>query len=105
MTYNKYNAKRVKIDNIWFASMHEASRYQELMLLQRAGQIQDLELQVPFAIVVNGKKICKYLADFRYFDVASGKVVTEDAKGYANQLYKLKKKLVEAMYDVQIVEV
>lgn len=105
MRQNKYNAKKVKLDNITFASMHEAARYQELMLMQRAGQIQDLKLQVPFLIVVNGKKICKYLADFQYTDVTSGKVVTEDAKGYRNRLYVLKKKLVEALYAIEIVEV
>jgi hypothetical protein len=102
---NKYNAKRVKIDNIWFASMHEGKRYQELMLLQRAGQIQDLQLQVPFVITVNGKKICKYLADFQYIDTSTGKTVIEDAKGYRNNLYVLKKKLVEAQYEIKIVEV
>lgn len=105
MRQNKYNAKRVQIDNIWFASLHEGKRYQELMLLLRAGQIKDLELQVPFTITVNGKKICKYLADFQYTDVATGKVVTEDAKGYATKEYRIKKMLVEALFDVKIVEV
>lgn len=102
---SKYNAKRVQIDNIWFASIREGNRYLELQLMLRAGQIQDLKLQVPFTITVNGKKICKYLADFQYTDVATGKVVTEDSKGYATKEYRIKKKLVEAMFDVKIVEV
>lgn len=105
MRHNKYNAVKTTINSITFDSKHEASRYQELLLLQRAGQIQDLQLQVPFTIIVNGKKICKYIADFQYVDVSSGKVVTEDAKGMATQVYKLKRKLVEALYDVKIVEV
>ena len=104
---NKYNAVKTTINGITFDSKHEASRYQELLLLQRAGIIKNLELQVPFAIIVNGKKICKYIADFQYVDVSSGKVVTEDAKSPATRTptYQIKKKLVAAIYGVQIVEV
>jgi hypothetical protein len=105
MRNNKYNAVKTTINGITFDSKREASRYQELMLLQRAGQIQDLALQVPFAITVNGKKICKYIADFQYVDVSTGKTVTEDSKGYRNQVYIIKRKLVEALYNVKIVEV
>jgi enolase len=105
MRNNKYNAVKTTINGIVFDSKREASRYQELLLLQRAGQIQDLKIQVPFAIVINGKKICKYIADFQYVDMATGKTVTEDSKGMATQVYKLKKRLVEALYNVKIVEV
>lgn len=102
---NKYNAVKTTIDGIVFDSKREALRYQELLLLQRAGQIRDLALQVPFAIIVNDKKICKYIADFQYVDSSTGKVVTEDAKGYPTPVYKLKRQLVEAIYNVKIVEV
>ena len=104
---NKYNAVKTTINGIVFDSKREAARYQELLLLQRAGQIRDLALQVPFAIIVNDKKICKYIADFQYIDVASGKTVTEDAKSPPTRTptYRLKKKLVAAIYGVQIVEV
>lgn len=105
MRQNKYNAQKTTINGIVFDSKREAGRYQELLLLQRAGQIRDLALQVPFAIVVNEKKICKYIADFQYVDVASGKTITEDSKGFRNQVYVLKKKLVSAIYGIEIVEV
>ena len=102
---NKYNAVKTTINGITFDSKRESIRYQELLLLQRAGQIRDLALQVPFAIVVNGKKICKYIADFQYVDVATGKTVVEDSKGVRTQTYVLKRKLVEAIYAIKIVEV
>jgi hypothetical protein len=102
---NKYNAVKTTINGITFDSKREASRYQELLLLQRAGQIQDLQLQVPFPVVVNGKKICKYLADFQYVDISTGKTVVEDSKGCRTQTYVLKRKLVSAIYGIEIVEV
>ena len=102
---NKYNAVKTTINGITFDSKRESIRYQELILLQRAGQIRDLTLQVPFTIIVNGKKICKYIADFQYVDVASGKTIVEDSKGVRTQTYVLKRKLVEAIYAIKIVEV
>ena len=41
----KYHNKKVTIDGITFDSKKEARRYQELKLLERAGEIQNLELQ------------------------------------------------------------
>ena len=107
MRQNKYNAQKTTINGIVFDSKREASRYQELLLLQRAGQIKDLALQVPFAILVNGKKICKYIADFQYVDTSTGKVVVEDSKSPPTRTptYQIKKKLVAAIYGIDIVEV
>lgn len=105
MMTNKYHAVKTTVGGITFDSKREAARYQELLLLQRAGLIRDLALQVPFAITVNGKKICTYIADFQYVDMTTGKTVTEDSKGVRTQTYVIKRKLVEALYDVKIVEV
>ena len=101
---NKYNATRVAIDGITFHSRAEAARYSELHLMAKAGTIKDLRLQVPYKIVVNGKNICTYRADFVYKN-ASGKEVVEDVKGYRTDVYRLKKKLVEAIYGIDIVEI
>ena len=46
--YNKYNARKVAVDGIAFDSVREARRYKELKLMQQAGKISDLRLQVPF---------------------------------------------------------
>lgn len=102
---NKYGAVKTSIDNIVFDSKREAARYQELLLLQRGKAIRDLNLQVPFPVIVNGKKICVYIADFQYIDVVTNQIVTEDVKGVRTPVYRIKSKLVEALYGVKIVEV
>jgi hypothetical protein len=102
---NKYHAKKTTIDNITFDSIRESQRYNELKMLLRANKIAHLELQVPFQVTINGKKICKYLADFQYVDLETGKVVIEDTKGFRTQVYRLKKRLVEAQYGITITEV
>lgn len=105
----KYGAKRVVVDGIAFQSKREASRYRQLLLLVRAGEIDDLRLQVPFAITVVNletgeiRVVSKYLADFVYR--RQGVQVIEDVKGMKTETYKLKKKLVEAIHGVRITEV
>lgn len=93
---SKYRNIRTEIDGIRFDSRAEAVRYQELKLLEKAGKIRQLELQPKFVCYVNGEKVCTYRADFAYF-TDLGRVV-EDVKGVRTPVYKLKKKLVEALY-------
>ena len=93
---SKYRAVKTEVDGITFDSKREAARYMELVLLERAGEISHLELQPKYDCVVNGHNSCTYKADFRYFD-ANGSVV-EDVKGMKTPVYRLKKKLVEALY-------
>jgi len=100
---NKYNAKPVTIDNIWFASQKEGKRYSELKLLLKAGEISNLELQPKFAIEINEIPVFDYFADFSYLE--NGRAIIEDAKGVRTALYKLKKKCVEAYYRIVITEV
>jgi hypothetical protein len=92
------------VDGIKFQSLLEAGRYMELRLLERAGEIVGLELQPKYNIQVNGQHICQYRADFRYKD-RNGKVVVEDAKGYMTPMYSVKKKLLKAVYGIEIVEI
>lgn len=93
---SKYSAIRTEVDGITFASKREAARYQELKLLQRGGMISNLELQPVFPIIINGVRCGKYIADFAYFDGAAR--ITEDVKGMKTPVYRLKKKIVEALY-------
>lgn len=101
----KYNAKRTEVDGIVFASKKESVRYGELKLMVRLKIIRDLELQPKFLCEVNGQKICTYIADFAYFDVPTKQVVYEDVKGMKTAMYRLKKKLVKALFKVEIKEV
>lgn len=105
MKQHKYRARRTEVDGHMFPSKREAERYATLALLQRAGEIKDLELQPEFPCRVNNVLVTTYKADFSYREVASGEVVIEDSKGMRLPLYKLKRKLVEALYGITIREV
>jgi len=102
---SKYHAKKTEVHGISFDSKKEAARYQELLFLERAGHIVDLELQPRFDLVVNNQKIGFYKGDFRYKDVSTGNSVIEDVKGMKTPVYNLKRKLVKALYGIDITEV
>ncbi len=69
---NKYRNKKVQVDMYVFDSIRESQRYKELKLLERAGEISNLELQPRFLLQdsfkKNGKTYRKieYIADFSY---------------------------------------
>ena len=100
----KYRNKKVQIDRYIFDSILEAKRYRQLALLERAGKIKDLQLQVPFLLQEsfrkNGKTYRKieYIADFVYRIVANNKMVVEDTKGIKTDVFKIKQKLFEYKY-------
>ena len=99
---SKYGNKRVQIDGIWFDSILEGHRYGQLKLLRQAGEIVDFEMQVVYHLDVNGIHICDYRADFvvKYPD---GHGEVEDTKGVETPEFKLKKKLMLAIYGIKIV--
>ena len=107
---HKYNAVRTWRHGHWFSSKAEARRYTELLLLESAGEIRDIELQPTYRLMAptpDGALVstAKYIADFRYVDIPSGETVVEDVKGVRTQIYKLKKRWVEAQYGLKIVEI
>lgn len=125
---NKYhNRKVITSDGIEHDSQKEARRWCELLLLQRAGKIQDLKRQVAFELIPaqrevsnevykkgikkgqlkEGKVIEKavtYVADFVYIDMKTGKQVVEDSKGFRTPDYKIKKKLLLYIHGIRIKE-
>ena len=101
---SKYSNKKTEVDSFIFDSKKEAARYQQLRILEKAGEIADLRMQVKYHCTVNGKKVCTYIADFEY-TTPDLKVHTEDVKGYRTKEYRLKKKLVEALFNIAIEEV
>lgn len=109
-SYSKYRAVITEVDGMKFASKKEAKRYTELRLLEKAGQIEQLQLQVPFPLHAPNKNrdlLGKYVADFVYTELTGQDriVRVEDAKGFKTPLYRWKKKHVEAQYGIQIREV
>ena len=105
----KYGAVKTTVMGITFASKREAARYQQLLLMQRAGLITDLQRQVPFEIAsaqrINGRSHCarKYIADFVYGDEEGNRVV-EDAKGVRTETYRLKRHLMAERHGIHILE-
>lgn len=122
---SKYKSKKTIVDGIEFDSRKEANRYYELKLLQRAGKIQNLELQKAIELIpaqreadtigkrggiIKGKVIEKavfYRADFVYTE--NGETVVEDVKGYkgggAYAVFTIKRKLLLYKYGIKIKEI
>lgn len=110
----KYRNRKMKIENIVFDSQKEARRYFELKLLEKKGEISQLQRQVPFELIpaevgADTKKLRSivYLADFVYLtekDGVSQKHI-EDVKGVKTAVYRLKKRLMWHLYRINIEEV
>ena len=125
----KYKAKKTIFNGIEFDSRKECRRYQELLLLQRAGVIQNLRLQEKFLLIPSQfetidtgevykvgdkkgqpktKEVCiekpvMYVADFVY--TQGEKLVVEDTKGFKTKDYILKRKLMLYTHGIKIKEV
>lgn len=106
---HKYGAKATVVDNIRFASQKEARRYQELRLLEKAGEIRNLQLQPRFQLWAPGGSmdhpLGEYRGDFGYTENRHHELVIEDVKGFKTPLYKWKKKHVEAQYGITVNEI
>lgn len=129
--WSKYKSKKTVLNGIEFDSSKEAKRYQELLLLERAGKITDLKRQVAFELlpaqyeeIPTGefykrgerkgqpkmKRVCiensvVYNADFVYTE--NGKKVVEDTKSKATKTkdYIIKRKMVLYFHGIRIREV
>ena len=104
---SKYHNRKTLVDGIQFDSQKEANRYQELILMERAGLIRSIELQPRYDLIVNGHKLGFYKGDFRYEVVATSILMVEDVKSPATKtaVYCLKKKLMKALCGIEIIEV
>jgi hypothetical protein len=105
---SKYRAVPTVIDGIRFASKKEARRYSELKMLERAGSVTGLMLQVRYALTIldakrDYRRLGDYVADFVYN--LNGQHIVEDTKGFRTPLYRWKKKHFEAQYGLQIQEI
>ena len=114
---NKYQARSVRVDGILFDSQREAARYQELKLLVQADLIADLEVHPGFPLQVMAlheegppwtvHTVGMFHADFRYRNLRTDNVIVEDVKSKPTktEAYQLRKKIVEAVHGVTIVEI
>lgn len=90
---NKYHNKKVRIDGILFDSLFEASRYKQLLLEKRVGNIKSFGVHPSF-LLPGG---VRYEADFIITDNC-GKTWVEDTKGVETKDFKIKKKLWPVQY-------
>lgn len=97
-------ARFTEVDGLKFASKKEAKRWVELKLLEKAGEIDDVDRQVRFLLIgqyghiktPSGRDMA-YVADFVYRNVSDGTYVIEDAKGCRTEIYLIKKAIMAAM--------
>lgn len=91
-------------DGITHDSKTEAQRWEQLKLLQAAGEICGLRRQVSIGLVGrdgpimtdSGRQQRVYKADFVYVDNALGITVIEDRKGHETEVFNLKKAILAA---------
>lgn len=120
---NKLGAQRCQHDGIDFDSKHEGERYLLLKQRMKAKEIRALAVHVPLPCEVRGVLVCTLMIDFVYErlwtddELKAAKAlpqkcwrkIHEDAKGYKGgatyALFKLKKKLAEAVHGITIDEV
>lgn len=107
---SKYKNKKIIYNGIKFDSKRECKRYKELLLLLKANEIKDLQLQKRFVLQdsfkFQGKTIrsITYIADFVYYD-KNGNMIVEDTKGVKTEVYKIKKKMFQKKYGIDIIEI
>lgn len=93
--------EKMRVDGITFASRLEARRYVVLRDRARAGQISNLQRQVPITLqgqlgpirTPKGRPM-RYIADFRY--LAGNRDVIEDAKGFPTDVFLMKRAILAA---------
>ncbi len=102
---NKYRNTKVTVDGIEFDSKREVKRYTELKLLERTGEISDLQMQVKYELIPKqkGERSCSYIADFVYNE--KGETIVEDTKGMRTPEYVIKRKLMLYIHGIKIKEI
>ena len=107
----KYHNKKVEYDGYTFDSIREKNYYIKLKLREKAGKIKELELQkedeLQPSVKLNNKRSRKitYRADFTYKTAEDDKLHVIDVKGFRTDVYRLKKKIFEYKYKIEIEEI
>lgn len=110
MRASKYHSRKIKTADGIFDSKREHERWKKLQLMQKDGEIHQLQRQVKFELIpaqkVNGRiveRACSYIADFTYY--YKGSFVVEDSKGFKTPDYIIKRKLMLQKHGIRIQEV
>lgn len=103
---SKFGNQKVMAHGQVFDSKRELRRYTELLALEGAKEIRDLQKQVKFELQEGFRDLqgqwhrpIIYIADFTYRDKKyNWNLVVEDSKGFRTPDYKIKKKLLIHKY-------
>lgn len=99
----RHKGKRVEIDGITFGSGAEARYYLELKHRRNMGEISGLEVHPKFLLTVAGVVVATYIADFRWTEAGSTRVVDVKGKGAPLEpIFKLKRRIFEALYPFKL---
>lgn len=96
-SHNKYGARKTEYAGVMYDSKREAEYAHELDLRVRAHDIVSWQRQVKYPMVVNDKLITTYVADF-VITLGNGHIEIVDVKGVETPVFKLKAKLLDALY-------
>lgn len=99
---SKYGNRKTVYDGITFDSKKEADYYAELKLREKAGEVFEVEIQRPFALVVDGYLIGTYRADFWFHDAVAKRNRCVDTKGVETDVFIMKKKLMKAIHKIDV---
>jgi len=97
---NKYSAKKTysELCGRKFDSKAEARRGEELELLQKAGEIRDLQYQVKFTL--HHKPIITIKLDFVYEE--NGETIFADVKGVETREFRVKRYWLEEQQGIHV---
>lgn len=105
---SKFGNKITEYDGRKYHSTKEANYARELDLLKNAQndsqRVLKWEPQVRYDLVVKEQHIAVYVLDF-LVQYADGRQEHVDVKGVRTDVYKMKKKMMKALYDIDIIEV
>lgn len=99
MRWHKFGNIPTDVQGIRFQSRKEARYYENLLLARRSGDLLFLLRQAIFDLPGG----VKYLIDFVEF-WKDGEVRFVDVKGFKTPTYRIKKKQVEALFPIKIIE-
>ena len=104
---NKYNISKKEdrtYNGIVYHSKMESIYAAYLDTLKKRKEITNWEGQIPLDVSINGKLISRYFCDFKIY-FPDGHFEYHEVKGFSTELYILKKKCIEAIYKIKIIEI
>ena len=104
LVLSKYrNIRTANGDGSFSDSRKEARTDAEYQTLLRCGQLKSVERKKRYPLKIKDVLICTYVSDWVVTDRA-GAVAVIDAKGFKTPVYRIKKKLMKALYGIDIIE-